>query len=164
MSGRGDTATARRLVAGLTRRGWHIATAESCSGGLLAAAFTDIPGASAVFDCGVISYADRIKADWLSVEPQTLADYGAVSEQTARQMAEGARRISGAELALSTTGIAGPDGGSPDKPCGLVYIALATDDGSIVRRNLFSGDRAAVREQTVAAALSLLEEYLQGVE
>jgi len=110
-----------RLVRLLEQKGWHIATAESLTGGLVSRCITDVSGASRVFECGVCSYSDRIKQQVLGVSPLTLAQWGAISAQTAREMAAGVQRLSGAQIALSTTGNAGPDA-SENKPVGLVYL------------------------------------------
>ena len=126
----------------------------------LAAAFTDIPGASDVFGYGLVTYSNAAKQRLLQVRAETLAAYGAVSEQTAREMAAGLLALSGADLALATTGVAGPGGGSAEKPVGLVYLAAGGAAGVRVRRCRFAGDRAAVRRQTVAAALELAAAYL----
>lgn len=150
----------RQIIDTLRENGLRLATAESCTGGLLAAAVTDIPGASDVFDCGVVSYSNAIKAQVLSVSTDVLAEVGAVSHQTAQAMAKGVRSLAGADIALSTTGIAGPGGGSKEKPVGLVYIGLADREKSSSTENHFSGSREDVRSQTVAAALQQLENYL----
>lgn len=152
--------SAAGLVHLLKSRGLKIATAESCSGGLLAAALTDVAGASGVFDCGVVSYANAIKTRLLQVPEEVLAIYGAVSEETARAMLSGLLRLSGAEVGLATTGIAGPGGGSAEKPVGLVYIAVGSGERVEVKRCLFAGDRGAVRRQTVEQALSMAEQFL----
>lgn len=152
--------SAERLLTMLAQRGLKIATAESCSGGLLAAAITDIPGASRVFDCGIISYADAIKMRLLGVPEQTLRQYGAVSEQTALAMLSGLLRLSSADLGLAVTGIAGPEGGSADKPVGLVYIAVGSAHRMRTRRFLFAGNREVVRQQTVETALHMAAEFL----
>ena len=138
-----------------------IAFAESCTGGGIAAAITSVSGSSEVFDCGIVSYSNEIKESVLGVSAQVLADFGAVSAETAAQMVLGVMRLSGADLAISVTGIAGPDGGSAEKPVGLVYIALADSSGVVsVDRHVFSGDRAEVRAQTVASALLTALNYI----
>lgn len=136
-------------------RHWHIATAESCTGGLLGACLTEHPGASAVVACGWITYANEAKIALLGVAPATLAAEGAVSETTAREMAEGAQTRAGCDLAIAVTGIAGPGGGTATKPVGLVHIAVATHSGISHERHVFAGDRTAVRLASVAAALRL---------
>lgn len=148
------------LINRLRKHHLRITTAESCSGGLLAGALTDVPGASTVFDCGIISYSDQIKISLLGVDKGIIAKHGAVSVETACAMACGARELSQAEIALATTGIAGPGGGTKEKPVGLVYIALTDEQGSLTEKHLFSGNRAEIRRQTVDAALALLDNYL----
>ncbi len=147
---------AERLVELLKARGLTCATAESCTGGGVGSALTAVPGSSAVFLGGVISYANAVKHDVLGVSAATLDTVGAVSPETAAQMAEGARRLTKADLAVSVTGIAGPDGGSAEKPVGLVWFGLATPGGTRTERAIFAGDRAAVREQAVRHALGML--------
>lgn len=144
-------------VAGLLRAaGLTLAVAESCSGGLLAKRLTDIPGASAYFLLGTVTYADSAKQRVLAIPAATLAAHGAVSAATAGAMATGVRHLAGSDLALATTGIAGPEGGSAAKPVGTVFIALATAAGCSVQQYRFSGDRDTVREATAQAALELL--------
>jgi PncC family amidohydrolase len=152
--------TGENLIGRLRERHLRIATAESCTGGLLAGALTDISGASAVFDCGIVSYSNEIKTRLLDVEAEIIAAHGAVSRETALAMAQGVRMPSGADLALATTGIAGPGGGTKDKPVGLVYIALADRQGTIVEEHHFIGDRTQIRRKTVDSALVLLDNYL----
>lgn len=147
---------ARDLLAGLERRGLTLATAESCTGGLIAAALTAIPGSSAVVGCGYVTYSNEAKQAMLGVPAALLAEHGAVSEPVARRMAEGALAASGAGLAVSCTGIAGPGGATPGKPVGLVFVAVARRGGATqVLRHVFPGDRTAVRAATVAEALRL---------
>ncbi|MCX8160450.1 MAG: competence/damage-inducible protein A [Candidatus Saccharicenans sp.] len=140
----------------LRASGWTLACAESCSGGLLANRITSIPGSSDYFLEGVVTYSNRSKTLELGVPEELIADKGAVSEEVARAMAEGMRKKSGADFALSTTGIAGPGGGSQAKPVGLVYVALAFPGGSIVSRNLFRGSREQVKFQATQKALDML--------
>ena len=140
-------------------RGWVLATAESCTGGGIGAAITAVPGSSAWFDGGVISYSNRAKQCLLGVSAESLAESGAVSEPVVRQMAQGALQCCAADLAVAVSGIAGPDGGSAEKPVGTVWIAWAQADGKVtVRHFVFAGDRQSVRQQTVAAALQGLLE------
>ena len=134
------------VVQQLKAKGMKIATAESCTGGLVSKRITEIPGASDVFECGVCSYANRIKHELLGVSEQTLERYGAVSPQTAQQMAEGIRRLSGAEIGISVTGIAGPGGGTEEKPVGLVYIGVSSEKYSKVERYLSGSKRPGSRE------------------
>lgn len=152
-----------RLFSLLEQRGWMVATAESCTGGMIAATLTDKAGSSTYFDRGFVTYSNDAKTRQLDVQPLTLEKFGAVSEQTARLMARGAFAHSDAGIAVSVTGIAGPGGGSVDKPVGLVFIALATADEAKVFRHEFDGDRASVRQQTVNAALEHLIDYLESV-
>lgn len=147
---------AERLVELLRARGLTCATAESCTGGGVGAALTAVPGSSAVFLGGVVSYANAVKRDVLGVSAATLDTVGAVSPETAAQMADGVRRLAKADLAVSVTGIAGPGGGSAEKPVGLVWFGLATPDGTRTERAIFAGDRAAVRAKAVTHALGML--------
>ena len=147
---------ARALLARAEVRGVRLATAESCTGGLIAGCLTEIAGSSAVVDRGYVVYDNRAKTEMLGVQESTLARDGAVSEATAREMAGGALARSGCGLALAVTGIAGPGGGSAEKPVGLVHVAAAIRGGPVLHaRHLFPGDRAAIRLATVAAALEL---------
>ncbi|MGN0832657.1 MAG: CinA family protein [Kiritimatiellia bacterium] len=150
--------TAEKLVALLRARGLTCATAESCTGGGVGSAITAVPGSSAVFAGGVISYANAVKERVLGVATETLATVGAVSAETAAQMAAGVRRLLQADLAVAVTGVAGPDGGSDAKPVGLVWFGLATAAGTRTEQRRFGGDRAQVRAQAVAHALGLLAE------
>ena len=147
---------AEKLVALLKAQGLTCATAESCTGGGVGAAITAVAGSSAVFAGGVISYANEVKRDVLGVKAETLATAGAVSSETAAQMAEGVRKLLKTDLAVSLTGIAGPDGGSDEKPVGLVWFALATKDGVRTEKAIFPGERASIREQAVVHALGML--------
>jgi len=143
----------------LAARGLKAATAESCTGGLVAGAITDIAGSSAWFDRGFVTYSNEAKVDLLGVRPQTLARFGAVSEPTAREMVAGALGRSGADIAVAVTGVAGPAGGTAEKPVGLVWLAWGVRGGDVeVASRHFPGDRAAVRDATVAFALEGLIE------
>lgn len=149
------------VVARLTAAGRTLATAESCTGGLLAARLTAVPGASAVFRGGVVAYDNAVKRDLLAVPASLLDSVGAVSAEVAAAMAQGARKHLGCEYALATTGIAGPGGATTDKPVGLVFIALAGPGAACrVQRLQLAGDRQAVREQSVRAALAWLLQAL----
>jgi len=151
------------LGAALTARGWVLATAESCTGGGISAAVTDIAGSSGWFDRGFVTYSNAAKAALLGVRGETLARVGAVSEETAAEMVAGALTQSAADLAVAVTGIAGPGGASPGKPVGTVCFGYALR-GELpqTRRLVFSGDRAAVRGQTVATALAGLLALAEG--
>lgn len=139
-----------------------IATAESCTGGLIAAALTAIPGSSAWFDRGFVTYSNDAKTELLEVPQAMIAEKGAVSEEVARAMALGALRRSKAGCAVSVTGIAGPDGGSPEKPVGLVHLAATRFDGALRHeRRVFAGNRHDIRKQTVLAALDLLGRLIE---
>ena len=138
-----------------------VTTAESCTGGLVAARLVDVPGVSEVFKQGFITYSNKAKRKLLNVKKTTLKEVGAVSEKTAREMAKGAILASGADAAIATTGIAGPDGGTEEKPVGLVYIAVSVRGQMYVEEHLFEGDRTEVRESTVQAALALLKKGLE---
>ena len=146
---------AARLQSRCVRGGLTLATAESCTGGLIGHLITELPGSSAYYLGGVIAYADRIKAGLLEVPETTLLAHGAVSAQVAAAMAEGALRRYGADLAVAVTGIAGPDGGSEAKPVGLTYVAIAGVAGTEVRRHLWHGDRASNKVQSAEATLHL---------
>ena len=147
---------AENLVELLKARGLVCATAESCTGGGVGSAITAVSGSSAVFAGGVISYSNEVKRDVLGVSAEALERYGAVSPQVAAQMADGARRLLKTDLAVSLTGIAGPDGGSDEKPVGLVWFGLSTKDGTRTEKAIFRGDRAQVRAQAVVHALGML--------
>ena len=149
-------ALAERLVAVCRARGLSVTTAESCTGGLLAAAITAIPGASDILDRSFVTYSNAAKTEMLGVPDGLIAGVGAVSEAVARRMASGARDRAGADLAISITGIAGPGGGSLAKPVGTVWFGCATAANVITRHCRFDGDRNAVREASVVFALELL--------
>ena len=145
----------------LRERGLTLATAESCTGGLVAHRLTNVPGSSAYFVGGVVAYSNRIKEEMLGVRHETLLAHGAVSEETAREMAQGARRRFGTDLAVAITGIAGPTGGTPDKPVGLTYIALTAGDAERCERRIWSGTRLENKERSAEAALQLVLDYLR---
>ena len=148
--------TAEKLVKTLVDRKLTCATAESCTGGGVGHAITGVAGSSAVFWGGIISYDNSVKQGVLGVPEEVLATKGAVSSECATAMAEGARRLLKTDLAVSITGIAGPGGGSPDKPVGLVWFGLSSKTGTITEKSVFPGDREAVRAAAVERALSLL--------
>ncbi len=156
-----DDDTLEGVVAGLLNKyRLTVATAESCTGGLIASRLTEIPGVSENFVCGFITYSNDAKINMLGVSRDTLEKYGAVSEQTALEMAVGARKAGGTDVAVSVTGIAGPGGGAPEKPVGQVYIALAGEDNAFAVKNLFTGDREVIRWQSANVALNILRRYL----
>jgi nicotinamide-nucleotide amidase len=156
-----DGRTVDDIVAeALRARRATVAVAESCTGGLLGGRFTALPGSSDYFAGGVVAYANAVKTELLGVDEALLARHGAVSAEVAAAMAEGARRATGATYALSTTGVAGPDGGTAEKPVGLVFLGCAGPGGSHAVRERFPGDRQSVREWAVARALHLLRETL----
>jgi nicotinamide-nucleotide amidase len=152
-------AAAKRVLDLARERGWTIATAESCTGGLVAAALTEIPGSSDVLDRGFVTYSNAAKRAMLHVPAATLNRYGAVSAETAAAMASGALKNSPADAVVAITGIAGPGGGSKEKPVGLVYFAAASRDGRHLARTRRYGkiDRRRVRERSVGEALALLQ-------
>ncbi len=150
-----------KIVEELIRRGYTITTAESCTGGLLAGRLLNVSGASGVYHEGHITYSNEAKERLLGVSHETLATYGAVSEQTAREMAFGAAKAANANVGLSTTGIAGPGGGTDEKPVGLVYVGCSINGETVACEYQFSGDRQENREMAVEAALELLLKELQ---
>ena len=149
-------------VAGLLRgSGCTLAVAESCSGGLLAKRLTDIPGSSEYFLLGVVTYANSAKEKVLNVPKELIDQHGAVSSEVALAMAAGVRTLSGSHIAIATTGIAGPAGGTPEKPVGTVYIAIVSPSGSEAVRYCFAGSRETIREATAEASLQLLLNYFR---
>ncbi|MCL4465079.1 MAG: CinA family protein [Chloroflexi bacterium] len=149
------------LVDQLAARGLTLAVAESCTGGLLGDTVTNVPGSSRVFLGGVLAYADQVKQNVLGVPREALAQHGAVSAQVALAMARGARRALGADLAVATTGVAGPSGGTPAKPVGLVYVAVAGPWGEQCRRHRAGEERLANKRNFAQEALGLLLEYIE---
>ena len=139
---------------------WTLATAESCTGGLIGHLLTEIAGSSDYYIGGIVAYSNAVKHAYLGVPEAVLQFEGAVSEVTARAMAEGVRRAMGSDIGLSVTGIAGPGGGTPEKPVGLVYIGLAEASGVRAQKHLFGGLRADVRLRTTQAALDMLRQAL----
>ena len=144
------------LGAALREKKATIALAESCTGGLISHRITNVPGSSAYFERGIVAYSNQAKVDHLGVSEKILNDYGAVSSETAMAMASGIRKVANATFGLAVTGIAGPGGGTPEKPVGLVYIAIASLDGTEVSNFRFSGDRAGIKVKTAEAALKWL--------
>ncbi|MCH5196455.1 MAG: CinA family protein [Oscillospiraceae bacterium] len=147
---------AERLVEMCVGRGLKIASAESCTGGLISARITSVSGSSAVIECGICSYSNRIKQEILGVSEKTLESFSEYSAECAKEMAEGAVRVSSADIAVSTTGVAGPSGGTEEHPVGEVYIGICSDGSVSAKRFLFSGDRELIRAMTVLEALKQL--------
>ncbi len=145
----------------LRKRELQLAVAESCTGGLIGHRLTNVPGSSDYFLGGVITYANEAKVNLLGVSPATLAIHGAVSKECALEMAQGVRSALQADIGLSVTGIAGPSGGTSEKPVGTVWIGLSSPQGEHARHFLWTGDRLAVKEQSAQAALDILWRYLQ---
>lgn len=151
-------AAAETIIRDFTVAGLMVSTAESCTGGLISGALTEISGSSAVVDRGFVTYTNTAKIELLGVQEQTLLQFGAVSEETARQMAHGALFRSRADIAVAVTGIAGPGGGSAEKPVGLVHLAAKSRAGALIHRKMFYGDigRSEVRLATVRTALEMV--------
>jgi nicotinamide-nucleotide amidase len=146
----------------LTAKNMRLVTAESCTGGMIAAAMTDRSGSSAIFERGFVTYSNESKIEQLDVKSETIESYGAVSEHTAAEMAMGALKNSHADIAVSITGIAGPNGGTQEKPVGLVYIGVALQNQEpVITKNNFDGDRTSIRQATAEKALELLIETLE---
>jgi nicotinamide-nucleotide amidase len=152
-------ALAEAVLAACRGRGWHLATAESCTGGLVAAALTAIAGSSDVVERGFVTYSNEAKMELLGVPSDTIAQHGAVSAQTAAAMARGAVARAGVDLAVSITGVVGPGGGTARKPVGLVYLGVATRDGTChVERRIYPGDRTEIRQAALTEALQILQD------
>jgi len=160
---RDDRSTAELVLELLRERGLTLATAESCTGGLVAGRLTDVPGASDVFRGAIVAYANEVKGAQLGVPEEVLAEHGAVSAETAAAMAHGARERLGVDVAVAVTGIAGPDGGTAEKPVGLVFLHAAGPDGELGRRLDFPGDRETIRLRSVVAALHLVRRLVTEV-
>ncbi len=151
---------AGQIIEAACQKAIRITTAESCTGGMVAATLTDIAGASQVFERGFVTYSNQAKTDLLGVSPALLQEKGAVSKEVALAMATGAREKADADIAVSITGIAGPKGGSREKPVGLVHIAAASKEGTLHKECHFSGTRLKIRQESVEAALALLNQLL----
>jgi len=151
----GKQTAEEQLAELLAKYNYKLTTAESCTGGLLAGTFMNVPGVSALYEEGYVTYANKSKHKLLGVKKKTLKKHGAVSPQCAKQMAKGALKVSGAQVALSVTGIAGPDGGTSEKPVGLVYIGCCVKGKTEVVKCNFEGTRSEIRSQSVQAALEL---------
>ncbi|TAU29428.1 CinA family protein [Rhizobium ruizarguesonis] len=154
--------TAEAIIRDFAAAGLMVSTAESCTGGLIAGALTEISGSSAVVDRGFVTYTNSAKVEMLGVQAETLLRFGAVSEETARQMAHGALFRSRAEIAVAVTGIAGPGGGSAEKPVGLVHVAAKSRAGALIHRKMHYGDigRSEVRLATIRTALEMVRSLL----
>ena len=150
-----------KIVELLIKHNLTITTAESCTGGLIAAALVNVPGVSGQLEEGYITYSNGAKEKLLGVSHETLEKYGAVSSQTAEEMAKGAKKAANADISIISTGIAGADGGTKEKPVGLVYLACCLGDDTEVERHIFSGDRQEVRQSSVLAALALVEKMIR---
>lgn len=161
MAAKEKPSVGKQIIDILSERKQTIVTAESCTGGMIAAALTDIPGASAALYGGYVTYANSAKSKMIQVQPRLIRDYGAVSNQVARAMADGARNTARVDYAVAVTGIAGPDGGTEKKPVGLVYIAVSSELATVVIEHKF-GDlgRDGIRKATVDAALDLVLQVL----
>lgn len=152
----------KKISAILVRRGMNISVAESCTGGLISKRITDVAGSSTYFLSGLVTYSNAAKTKHLSVPEKTIARHGAVSEIVARDMAKGVRKSLDADIGLSVTGIAGPGGGSTEKPVGLVYMALSSQKKVFAAKFVFSGNRTQIRKQAADKALQMLLDYLEG--
>ena len=159
-----QTTLEERVVELLAEHKMTVTTAESCTGGLIAATLVNVPGASDVLNEGYITYSNEAKIRLVNVSPETLERYGAVSSQTAKEMANGAAKAAKAEAALSATGIAGPGGGTEEKPVGLVYIGCSVNGKTTAKRCVFDGNRMENRQHTVETALEMLVEALENLE
>ena len=157
-----DVIMNNRLSDLLILKSLTISTAESCSGGLIGHLITSVPGSSAYYMGGVISYSNQAKCDLLGVAPDTLEKYGAVSEQTAKEMAAGVKERFKSDIGLSVTGIAGPDGGSIEKPVGTVFMGFVFEGEPRSIRYLFKGNRSGIKQQTAETALENIKRYLNG--
>ena len=147
----------------LRKRGLRLAVAESCTGGLVSHLITNVPGSSTYYMGGVTAYAYEAKVRLLGVSWRTLEKYGAVSQETVIEMASGVRKALAADIGISVSGIAGPGGGTPDKPVGLTWIGLSTEGGEEAYRYVWEGDRLAVKEKSARQVLRLLQEYLESL-
>ena len=159
----GNPALEEQIGALLTKHGKTISIAESCTGGLISHRITNVPSSSNYYDCSVIAYSNQSKIDILHVKPETLKKFGAVSRQTAIEMAQGIKQVSGSDLGLAVTGIAGPGGGTPEKPVGLVCICLASDESVVCEEFRFKGKREAIKSQASEAALQMIKKHVQAL-
>jgi len=156
-----DRKKAADLLDACRKKGLTLAIAESCTGGLIAALLTEIPGSSAVFECGFVTYSNKSKTQSLGVDPDLIAINGAVSQEVAAAMAQGAKERAGTSLAVSVTGVAGPDGGTAEKPVGTVCIAVAHGHTIVVETCHFSGNRSEIRTSSMRYALGMLSDSLK---
>ena len=167
MIARGETMNteqaANRLVQALNERKLHISTAESCTGGLIAAAITEVAGASQVFELGVGSYSDDIKNQVLKVSRETLERFTVYSAETAAEMVSGVLCLGGADIGIAVTGLAGPGGGTTARPVGLVYIAVGNEKDLLVQEFHFAGGRSDIRRQTLEQALQMALDYIENL-
>uniref|UniRef100_UPI003F4C9E40 CinA family protein n=1 Tax=Brachyspira catarrhinii TaxID=2528966 RepID=UPI003F4C9E40 len=152
---------AKEVVELLIQRGLKVTSAESCTGGLFAAHITSVSGSSECFEGSFVTYSNEIKHRMINVREETLEKYGAVSEECVLEMAENSRKIMKSDIAIAISGIAGPSGGTDDKPVGLVWICLAAEGYIKAYKNIFSGDRQEVREQSVMFSLNLIENFIK---
>jgi PncC family amidohydrolase len=159
----GNPASEKQIGALLRKHGKTISIAESCTGGFISHRITNVPGSSNYYNCSVIAYSNQSKIDTLHVSPETLTKFGAVSRQTAIEMAQGIKQISGSDLGLAVTGIAGPGGGTPEKPVGLVYICLASDESVVCEEFRFKGKRGEIKFQASEAALEMIKKHVQAL-
>lgn len=155
--------SAQELVALLLERGLHVTTAESCTGGLVSAAITSVPGASAVLDGAIVTYSPAVKGRFLEIDPSILYEVGVVSEKCAKAMAQGAAKLFAADCSIALTGYAGPGGGDEDNPTGTVYIAVSVFGQTTVRRLFIEGDRDEVREGAAKEAIRLLSHKIREI-
>lgn len=151
------------LCQALLDKNMKIATAESCTGGMIASKITSVPGASGCFDCGVVTYSNEQKQKLLGVNPETLENFGAVSEETALEMCKGVKELASADFGISVTGIAGPGGGTPEKPVGTVWIGICGENVHQAFCFRFNGNRTQVRQQTAFTALELARRAVLGL-
>ena len=152
--------TAEQIVKSLKQNNCKICSAESCTGGGIAKALTDVPGCSEVFAGGVVAYSNAIKTRLLSVPEKMLEKYGAVSEKVVKEMVDNAKKIFDTDFCVASTGIAGPSGGTPEKPIGTVWLAVATPGKTIAEKNIFKGGREKIRKRTITRALELLSKEI----
>jgi len=159
----GSPALEEQIGALLRKHEKTISIAESCTGGFISHRITNVPGSSNYYNCSVIAYSNQSKIDTLHVSPETLKKFGAVSHQMAIEMAQGIKQISGSDLGLAVTGIAGPGGGTPEKPVGLVYICLASDESVVCEEFRFKGKRGEIKFQASEAALQMIKNRVQAL-